>query len=77
MPTVLRVAGYRFFMYSNEGREPPHIHVQKAEGLAKFWLNPISLASTTGFQRKQLNQLEEIIQEHHRELLEAWNEYFA
>ncbi len=75
--TRCRPSGYRFFIYSNEGHEPPHIHVQKAEGLAKFWLNPISLASTTGFQQKQLNDIEEIIQKHHAELLEAWNDYFA
>ncbi len=36
MPTVLRVDGFRFFFYSNEGNEPAHIHVQKAEKYAKF-----------------------------------------
>lgn len=33
MPTVLRVAGYRFF-FSNEGNEPPHIHVEHDEAYA-------------------------------------------
>ena len=77
MPTVLRVDGYRFFFYSNEGVEPPHIHVQKAEGLAKFWLNPISLAHASGLQQKQLSRIEQIIREHLPELEEAWHEHFA
>lgn len=77
MPTVLRVEGYRFFFYSNEGSESPHIHVQKAEGLAKFWLSPVSMVNTTGFNRKQLQRIEEIIREHLAELQEAWHEYFT
>jgi len=38
MPEVLRVHGYRFFFFSREGNEPPHIHVEQAERYAKFWL---------------------------------------
>ncbi len=29
MPTLLRWRGYRFFFYSADGWEPPHIHVYK------------------------------------------------
>ncbi|CAN5482799.1 hypothetical protein BH11BAC1_BH11BAC1_09180 [soil metagenome] len=38
MPTILLINGWRFFFYSNEGNEPIHIHVQKAESEAKFWI---------------------------------------
>lgn len=77
MPTILRVDGYRFFFYSNEGNEPAHIHIQKAEGYAKFWLNPVNLADTTGFSQRQLQRIEEIIREHVVQLQEAWDEYFT
>jgi len=30
MPTLLRVEGFRFFFFSNEGQEPPHVHVGRA-----------------------------------------------
>lgn len=32
MPVILRINGFRFFFYSNEGNplEPAHIHVMKA-----------------------------------------------
>src|SRR5882757_10333220 len=50
MPTVLRVSGFRFFFYSLEGSEPPHIHVEHGDNVAKFWLEPVSLAESRGFR---------------------------
>jgi hypothetical protein len=47
MPTALKIKGYRFFFYSNEGKplEPLHIHVRTGERTAKIWLEPtISVA---------------------------------
>ena len=48
MPTVLRVGPYRLFFYSGDGREPPHVHVERDDSLAKFWLAPVRLASSQG-----------------------------
>lgn len=76
MPTVLRVDGFRFFFWTNERNEPAHIHVTKAEGVAKFWLDPVSLASTDGFNIPTLNKLQRIVRENQTLFLEAWNEYF-
>lgn len=77
MPTVFRVGGYRFFFYSNEGSEPPHIHIQKAEKYAKFWLQPIQLADSVDFTSKELRQIQEIIRERLGLILEAWHEHFT
>ncbi len=44
MPTVMTVSGFRFFFYSMEGSEPPHIHVERDQSTAKFWLDPVQLA---------------------------------
>jgi len=48
MPTIMRIGPYRFFFYSNEKGEPPHVHVDYLDGNAKFWLEPILLASNKG-----------------------------
>jgi hypothetical protein len=48
VPTLLRVRGYRFFFFSMEGREPPHIHVAHAGRYAKFWLDPVLVADVRG-----------------------------
>ncbi len=39
MPTILLILGWRFFFYSNEGNEPPHIHCKKGDAEAKYWLD--------------------------------------
>ncbi len=76
MPTVLRLGPYRFFFYSNEWGEPPHIHIQRETSLAKFWLNPVSLASSTRFPPKEIRELHKLVEAHKPKLMEAWNEYF-
>lgn len=77
MPTVLRIGGHRFFFFSNEGDEPPHIHVETAENYAKFWLSPVALATSVGYTARELRQLRELVEEH-RDFLEAkWHEYFG
>jgi len=77
MPTVLQVGRYRFLFFSNEGEEPPHIHVKAQNDQAKFWLDPIELASNYGFRGHELNEIERIIQEHEAELMEAWHEHLG
>ena len=77
MPTVHEWDGYRVFFYSNEGREPPHVHVEYAECEAKVWLEPISIALNAGFARHQLTSILSEIRKEHNYLLNKWNEYFG
>ncbi len=77
MPTVLEIGPYRFFFFSNENREPPHVHVKAGKNEAKFWLDPVQLATNHGFRLRELNEIERLIREHQAQLLEAWNEYFG
>ena len=47
MPTVLRIGGpYRFFFFAGDRGELPHIHVEREDKLAKFWLDPVRLQSS-------------------------------
>ncbi|WP_083919124.1 DUF4160 domain-containing protein [Hydrogenovibrio halophilus] len=57
MPTVLRIGPFRFFFYSNENAEPPHIHVQRDKALAKFWLNPVQYAGSRHFSSKEIRDV--------------------
>jgi hypothetical protein len=77
MPTVLRSAGFRFFFYSQESREPPHIHVENADATAKYWLDPVVLARSRGFRARDLTRLRAEIIERRHEFLEAWNAHFG
>lgn len=77
MPTVLRLGPYRFFFYSNETGEPYHIHVQRERMLAKFWLKPVSLASSVGFPAQELNKLLAMVEAHQQAFVGAWDEFFG
>ncbi|HXW26697.1 MAG TPA: DUF4160 domain-containing protein [Xanthobacteraceae bacterium] len=77
MPTVLRLSGFRFFFYSLEGSEPPHIHVEQGDSVAKFWLNPVNLAESHGFRAHELNRLRALVIEHRATFTEAWNVHFG
>ena len=73
MPTVLRIAGLRFFFYSLEGREPPHIHIEQGDGVAKFWLLPVELVESHGFRSHELRRLRMLVLTHRATFLEAWD----
>ncbi len=77
MPTVLRIEGHRFFFYSLEGHEPPHIHVEHGDSVAKFWLEPVALADSSGFRSHALTRLRMLVQQHRSTFLEAWDEHFG
>jgi len=75
MPTVLRVGGFRFHFYSDEGSEPPHIHVRCAEGECKFWLDPVALARNRGVPAHAVRKMEALVYEHIDLLREKYHEY--
>jgi hypothetical protein len=77
MPNVLRVKGYRFFFFSLEGQEPPHVHVEAAEKFAKFWLTPVSLAKSRGFRSSELTEIQRIVEENRDLFEEKWHEHFS
>jgi hypothetical protein len=54
MPTIERYSGYRFYFYSHEPNEPPHMHVDKGGATAKIWIDPPALARNLGYKPKEL-----------------------
>ena len=77
MPTVLRVGGYRFYFYSHEPNEPPHVHVDRGELSAKVWTDPVALARNLGFRAHELTTILALVREHRPRLLEAWHGHFG
>jgi len=77
MPTILRIEAYRFFIYAGDKGEPIHVHVERDNHIAKFWLNPVRLQNSGGFNRRELAKIQMLILKHQKEFCEAWNEYFS
>ena len=63
MPTTLRIRPYRFFFYSGDYVEPPHIHVQRDKYVAKFWLSPVRLQQSGGFRANELNKIQKLVEQ--------------
>ena len=76
MPTVHPSGPFRFFFYAGDGGEPPHIHVERDDCEAKFWLDPIEIDRSHGFHRKEINRIRHLVEKHQWHFLEAWNEFF-
>ena len=77
MPTVLRVGPYRFFFFSNENDEPPHVHVRRDRGLAKFWLEPVTLAESANLPAHELTAVRDLVIQNQATLIAAWYEHFS
>lgn len=77
MPTVLIINGYRLFFFSNEGNEPVHIHIERAENYAKFWLEPLCVVLNYGFTGKELREISDIVEKNALLIREKWNEHFS
>ena len=77
MPTVLRIGAFRFYFYSHEPNEPPHIHIDRGEATIKVWLDTGDVAKSRGFRAHEINAIVAMVEEHRSMLLETWHEYFG
>jgi hypothetical protein len=79
MPTILLLNGWRFFFYAEEGHEPPHVHCEKGDADAKYWLNPetfeISEARAHGMSTADKRLVRRIIYEHFDYFVAEWNSF--
>lgn len=75
MPTVKKIGPHRFYFFSKEDNEPPHVHVETAENAAKFWLSPVTLAWAVGYNSRELRQLRELVEDNAALFLEKWYEH--
>jgi hypothetical protein len=77
VPTVLRGGPYRVYFFSHEPNEPPHVHVDRDDLSAKFWLQPLALARNFGFPPRELRRIRVLIEENLEKLLEAWHGHIS
>ena len=76
-PNVGKIGPFRFYFYSHEPNEPPHVHVDREACSAKFWLKPVSLAANIGFSPAELKKIEKMVIMKQKDFLEAWYEFFG
>lgn len=71
------VGPYRMYFFSHEPNEPPHIHVDRDDQSAKFWLDPVALARNLGFGPAELRRIHRLVVENRNLVLEEWHERFS
>jgi len=76
MPTLLRSGPYRIYFVSHDLNEPPHVHVDRDDQSAKFWLAPVALARNLGFSPVELRRVQRLVADHEHRFLEVWHEHF-
>ncbi len=76
MPTLLRHGPFRFFFYVGDGDEPPHVHVERDNRIAKFWLDPVRMQRSGGLRRSEIRQITRVIEENQLTFMGAWNDCF-
>ena len=76
MPTVLRIRGYRFYFYSSDADEPPHVHVDHRGRTIKVWLETLKIAYNDGYPMRAVAVIVDLVDQNREQLLEAWREYF-
>lgn len=77
MPTLLRIGAFRFYFYSHEPNEPPHVHVDRDGATMKVWLESLEVAKSRGFRAHEIGGIVEMVRAHRTEFQEAWHEYFG
>ncbi len=77
MPTIRNIGPYRFFFYSGDRDEPPHIHIEREKMKAKFWLDLIRLERSGGFTPSEINRIQRLVEQNREFFLRRWNEVFG
>jgi hypothetical protein len=77
MPTLLRWKNYRFFFYSADGWEPPHVHVASGGREAKIWLHDLAVAANVGYSAREIGEIVRKTRDERDAFLRTWHDYFA
>ncbi|MFZ1752419.1 MAG: DUF4160 domain-containing protein [Caldilineaceae bacterium] len=76
MPTALQIGPYRIYFYSYDCGEPRHMHVDRENRSAKFWLDPdVALVHNHGYRRREVRDIERILHENLEVLRNEWDTF--
>ena len=75
-PVMLRKGKYMVVIYVKD-HPPAHAHVKSAGKEAKIRLDPVEVLENWGFKPQEIRAILAIIQDHQRQLLEKWDEFYS
>lgn len=72
MVTLLKVDGFKFYFWTQENFEPPHFHVSKGGGSAKYFLDPLKEAWVKGMSDEDKARMAELASANASKWLDEW-----
>ena len=54
-----------------------HVHVERDDKTAKFWISPTRLHHSRGFRQPELSRIRKLIEEKQEDIVSFWNGYFG
>ena len=77
MPEIFRFFGFSFYFYSKE-HEPPHIHVEGKDDMAKFdWDGTkFILKEKYNLKANDFKKIKTAVEDNSDLIIRRWNEYF-
>ncbi|TFH12709.1 MAG: DUF4160 domain-containing protein [Lentisphaerales bacterium] len=79
MPKILMILGWRVFFYSNEGNEPIHVHCQKGDAEAKYWIDVDGFEAIEAYAYNlspaDKRTVRKIIFQHFDYIVTEWNKF--
>ena len=72
MATIDRDGPCRIVINSNEGAEPPHVHVICPDGHLKVWLNPLMREYCVGLPLHRCRELLRLVETRRLRYLAEW-----
>ncbi len=80
VPKVFELNGFVYFFFSNEGipLEACHVHVRKAEKLAKVFIDPeVAIDQNFNFSAQDLGVIINTVEINKEMIRRKWNEFFC
>jgi hypothetical protein len=71
VPTLLRIGAFRFYFYSHEPNEPPHVHIDRGDATIKIWLDSLDVARNRGFGAHEIKGVVEMVRANRESFLEV------
>ena len=77
MLTLMRIGAFRFYFYSHEPNEPPHVHVDRGGATIKVWLETVEVAKSRGLRAHEISEIVALVDRHRTKFLEDWHGFFG
>lgn len=64
-------------LLEQRAQRAPHVHVSSGDGYAKFWLDPVSLAESVGYDAREVYVLQRLVVDDREKFATMWRDYFG